>query len=1332
MNRLFVSIHHTSCGLSTLLLASLLLAAAPVLANPDQQAENIKRYQPVNGEWIIELTSPPTALFEGDVVETVRSDGRTVRKALEATALSMTGGSRLDVQSPAAQAYARHLDEERAQVLDAMQTAMGRSIEPRHVYRHLINGFSIQLSSEEAARIQAMPGVASVTPNIVERTQMDSGRQWIGTENYWNGTGVPSPNRGEGMVLGVVDTGINWNSFLLDNDRGGLVTPVTNPRPGFLGLCSDSEVQCSEKLIGVYDFTDEDTKGNDPDGHGTHVATTALGFPAGGSIGFGGPPIFFNLSGIAPQANLIAYKACQLDEDDPDGPFTCFFSDTIAALEQAIADQVDVVNYSIGGSPRDPWQFAVSPERVFLNMRAAGIVASVSAGNSGPGPNTVGSPANAPWIMAVANATHNRGLVNRLVATSGGTFDIGNLEGRANTEGTDILPIVHARDFGNALCGTGTAELGNTCAANTGASNPFAPGTFNGQIVVCDRGTYGRIEKGRNVQLAGAAGMILANTQAQSESTNSDTHCLPATHLGADDGDQIRAWLDAGSNHQGRLAGTTRVDRAEFGGRLNISSSRGPSEDSPGVMKPNVTAPGTDVVAGVNEQDGNPNLVGLLTGTSMAAPHAAGAALLLRNSNPSWGPDQVISALETTADASIVFESDSTEASIVDRGAGGIQVDRASRIGLYLPTSTSAFLSANPATGGIPGDLNLPGIIADGCAGQCTFTRTLRALGSATWTVSTEGNPNIQVSPSSFTLSNGQEQQLTVTLSGAAIGQWSSGAVVLEPSGSQFITQRLPVGARGIGGELPERRNYLTQNNRGRGTLLIENAAALPEAVFVTSPLIKPEQRLVQLPQDPTTGDPYDGGDGVFTELVPVPADTLVLQVETLASDSNDVDLFVGLDLNGNGQADENEEVCTSLSFDDLEECIVRLPAAGNWWILVQNWNASSPSANDNIPFLYGVMTAQDDPSLVVSGAGSHPGGDLELPVYWIQDQMLEDERWFGAVGIASSPDSLANVGVVPVSVRRTATNQPLPTPLFEGRAEPVIVPGDGVHDSVFIDVPPSATELVVEVDGSLEAVTVQWVGLNQINSTFDPSVSGSTVATASVSNGVWTARVTPSSGSTLTAGRYIVRMENDLGPESLVSVTANVTETGRLEPGIGLYSPRDRLIFQGFQWGFGGGNAFIIWYSFDEDGLATFYLSGSEPPDPSSSYYTAPLFRFTSNGVRQTADQVGEIQIMTLSDTQVSYAWTLNGTRNAEIQVIANGQDCPIEDGQAVPYQGLWFPDGVREGGASVLATENVEIWIRYYFDQSGQPRWVFGDGLLTPTLDGGKRLRVDEYRGF
>jgi len=154
-------------------------------------------------------------------------------------------------------------------------------------------------------------------------------------------------------------------------------------------------------------------------------------------------------------------------------------------------------------------------------------------------------------VIAVGNATHNTIYGSVVSDLAGGASPPpADLIGASLTGGIGQRTIVHARDYGNALCGIGEAELEARCEDNEGLSNPWGgEKPFNGEIVVCDRGTYGRVEKGKNVLLAGAGGYILANASEQGESVVADDHCLPATHLGKEEGDELREWLATGSGH---------------------------------------------------------------------------------------------------------------------------------------------------------------------------------------------------------------------------------------------------------------------------------------------------------------------------------------------------------------------------------------------------------------------------------------------------------------------------------------------------------------------------------------------------------------------------------------------------------------------------------------------------------------------------------------------------------------------------------------------------------------------------------------------------------------
>ena len=1297
------------------------------------------------GMWIVELEDEPSVSFRGGVPESLTRAGNGAAKALEATAPAATGADRLMVSDPAVQRYAAHLDQARAEVLDRASNRLGRTLVPTYVYRHLRNGFAIRMSEAEASLLSELPGVRSVQPDIIETLHTDAGPEWVGAPGAWAGSvGVPG-TRGENTVLGVIDSGVNWASIFFDPTETSL--PIDNPRPGFLGLCADGTLNiCNDKLIGVYDFTEENTDGFDPDGHGSHTASTAVGVPLSFSLNFGSGPIGFQVSGIAPRASFISYKACQAPPDSPTGQFECPGSATSAALEQAISDGVDAINYSIGGPPIDPWG-PQGNQRLFLNLREAGIVPVTSAGNSGPIDGTVGSPANVPWAVAVANAHHGRIIANRVVDTVGGNFDIGELVGESVAGGTTILPIVHASDFGNALCGTGPAELGPSCADNTGATNPFEPGTFDGEIVVCDRGTYGRIEKGKNVLEAGAGGMILANTSAQGDSVQRDEHCLPATHIDSEQGDRLRDWLSSGNGHAGRLTGTQRYVDPSLSGEINNSSSRGPAGDAPGLMKPNVTAPGTSVLAAVTEinatEDGPganaANQVGFLTGTSMSSPHVAGAALLVRSAHPDWSVDAVISALETTSDAGRVRNAGDTPTRIVDRGAGGIRVDEAMRAGLYLPVTENEFLAADPSGGGDPSELNLPGLVDERCVVTCSFTRTVRALEAGAWEAAGEGDPIITVTPSSFSLSAGEEQELTIDVvrGAASVGDWDAGSVVLAPTFGDFSIQRLPLGVTLSASSL---RVINSDTNRGRDSIGIDDLVPVDELVFRTSALVRPEQREASLPEDPTPDFPFDSNAGTETVLVEVPEDAMLLHAETFDSGAADIDLFVGRDLNGDGQAQSGEAVCESISPDDTERCVIETPDAGTWWVRVQNWTAIGTGENA-VPYEFAVFKEERDPSLVAVAPGAHDGGPLSVPIYWDQPAMARTERWLGVVAASSSPTVLADLGLFPLAIRRTGANTPADVALFNDATYSTVIPGSTTHDRMFIDVPPDAARLEISVEGAVSGVTLRRRGFDELAATVPatPPAPDPVLIEAEVSGDAFVAELVDSGDSPIEAGRYYVVIENDFPSEQAAEVTATVTmaeagPTPELQnyPRRGLWGPVSRSINQGIDFQLGGGGRFVVWYTYDEAGLPTFYITDTVDFDPGNPFFDAVLFRPTSNDVRATLKVVGEAQFTAVAEDRIMFAWRLNGNHGAEMHDPATNTTCPTIDGDSVPLLGHWVSRTTSAGGATVLITDSAEAWIRYYYDNLNRPRWVLADEELPATLPGGNLMEVLEYRGF
>jgi hypothetical protein len=741
-----------------------MMLIVPVSANstPDE----------ATGIYIVRLQDPPLAAYSGGIA------------GLEATSPRVTGARKLDANSPASMAYRDYLAEQQAQLIAAMEQSFGHQVEVLFQYDAAYNGMAVRLTAQEAATLATFPGVVDVQPDFVLYPTTDYGPAWIGAPGIWDGSDVPGGvgTKGEGVIVGILDTGLNMDhpSFAEVGPSDGYVHINPLGAGNYLGLCFDDPGTwvCNDKLIGYYIYTGENHE--DQDGHGSHTSSTTAGNVL--DAGFVDlTPYNYSpaISGVAPHANIIGYDVC----NDTGG---CPGSASIAATNQAVLDGVDVINFSIGGGTSNPWTDTGS--LAFLYAAEAGIVPVTSAGNNGPGPHTIGSPADAPWMVSVGANTHNRAGLNALINMTGGDTPPGDMQGKGFSEGYGPAPIVYAGDYGDALC-----------------LNEFAPGTFpNGEIVVCDRGTNARVAKGWNVMQGGAGGYVLANAD-EGQTLNGDVHHLPAVHITYSDGVALKAWLASGSGHTATIAGTTLSTDPANGDIMAGFSSRGPlvntAED---VIKPDLSAPGVDILAAYRslppDADNPTSEYGIVSGTSMSSPHTAGAAALLRALYPDWSPAQIKSALMTTGWTATVLKEDGvTPADLFDIGGGRVDLSMAAKVGLVLDVTTEEFEDANPALGGEPRALNLPSMGDADCAGICSWTRVVSSTLDTTesWTVSTSGAPgmNLTVTPDSFDLEPAATQTITVTADviGLPVGDWVFGQVLLTPDSPSVAEAHLPV-----------------------------------------------------------------------------------------------------------------------------------------------------------------------------------------------------------------------------------------------------------------------------------------------------------------------------------------------------------------------------------------------------------------------------------------------------------------------------------------------------------------------------------------------------------
>ena len=954
------------------------------------------------GIFIVSLNDPAIALYKGGVA------------GLPAT--STRGEAKLDVTAAAAVEYRTHLENQHAKLIDRLNRGLGRTVDVKAQYYNAANAIAVHLSPEEAARVLRMPGVKNVTPDRNHQIDTDYGPGWIGAPSIWDGSATGVGTQGEGIIVGVLDTGINPEnpSFA---DVGGDGYDHTNPfgAGNYVGVCNPAEAvyqpdfACNDKLIGAWNLT-ADPGPIDDDGHGSHTASTAAGNVVEATVAAPTKSITPMISGVAPHANIIAYDVCI--------PSTCPGFAILAGIEQAIADGVDVINYSIGSpTATNPWD--QEDELAFLAAREAGIFVAHSAGNEGPDAATSGSP-NSPWMTHVAATTHTRKYTNTVGNFTGGDSDLADIEGLGFTSGYGPAAIVYAGDFASAetdtpeLCGVGSIGDFNS---------PWEPGTFNGEIVVCDRGTFGRVEKGANALAAGAGGFVLVDNGA---GLVGDGHELPGVHITQADGEVLKAWLASGSDHMAEIFGAVEsVDDANAD-ILAGFSSRGPNPEIDMII-PSIAAPGVDIIAA--DGIGGETSWGFNSGTSMASPHVAGAAALMMSLYPSWTPAEIQSAMQLTAAHTVLKEDGVTPATPYDTGSGRIDLNAAANAGLVMNETADNYLAANPAEGGDLGALNLASMANSSCVLTCSWTRTVTATKAASWNASTVSMADglvLSVEPAAFSLAAGESQELTVTaeVSGLPSDVEAFGWLVLESgggtAGADTHMASMPIAVKATTGDLPDTVHIRTRRDAGSWQIDDLTALAISDLTVDVNGLVKGTQDHATAPQDSDNGSVFDDvTDGTYLKLVDVPAGATDLITEVLASESPDLDMFVGQDLNDDGVPTENELVCVSASGTALEGCSIAEPAAGQWWILVQNWAASAPDANDAFVLSTAVLTGADAGNMTVDGPDSV--GQLEpfsLRIFF-DEEMEAGDRLYGSFSLGTDGGNAGNLGDINVIIDR-------------------------------------------------------------------------------------------------------------------------------------------------------------------------------------------------------------------------------------------------------------------------------------------------------------------------
>jgi len=697
-------------------------------------------------------------------------------------------GQKIDTNSADVLAYSTYLNNRHSQILGTVGA-------PRKVYdyNYTFNGFAAELDPGQAAALANVSGVLNVTKDELQTTSTSTTPTFLGLDapgGLWDQVGGVG-SAGEDIIIGVIDSGV-WPESLSFSDRTGQNGNASKDGKlayrqisGWHGKCVPGEQfnasMCSQKLIGAQHFDaawggdaglEEDrpwefASARDFNGHGTHTTSTAggnFGVPTTGLSAAMGP-----IKGIAPRARIAVYKALYSTEDafDTSG----FTSDLVAAIDQAVADGVDVINYSVNSTQTN---FLNPVQMAFLFAAEANVFVAASASNNGPTAGTVQHPG--PWLTTVGAGTHNRDGV--------GSVTLGN---NATYSGASLAPAVGPAPFidstAAALPGADPTAVALCFSVfDTPDGKPVLdPAKVAGKIVLCDRGVNPRAIKSFAVLQAGGVGMVLVNTSPNS--LNAEFHYVPTVHVD----DTQRAALKAYAALPNAMA---RINKATIVLDLPAPftadfSSRGPLLAGGGdLLKPDLIAPGQEILAAVAPPGNFGESFYVYEGTSMAAPHVAGLAALLKNLHPDWTPMMIKSALMTSA--SDVLDGPNTDPAVIfSQGAGHVRPNRAADPGLVYNAGINDWLAflcgtttgVNPAvcsglsTSGYsldPSDLNVASIAIGNLLGSQTVTRKVTNVGlaAATYNVSVSGMTGftVSVTPSSLTIGPGQTKSYAVTI----------------------------------------------------------------------------------------------------------------------------------------------------------------------------------------------------------------------------------------------------------------------------------------------------------------------------------------------------------------------------------------------------------------------------------------------------------------------------------------------------------------------------------------------------------------------------------------
>ncbi len=966
----------------------------------------------------VPAVAPASAAPSGDLTSASVKDlsaGRYVVVLREPAAATYAGGNprygatrsttgQFDARSARVQAYTAHL----RQTHDRIAGEYG--VEPVADVTVATNAFVADLTKQQALRLSTDRRVLLLdkSRNLkVDTWHTPTFLGLTGKNGAWTQHGGED-HAGDGIVVADLDTGI-WpesRSF-----RGAALTSTPKTRwdisrigtttrmekadgSVFRGECVIADKwdagDCNTKIISARYYGDsflsgipvedlastEQVSPRDGGGHGTHTASTAAGEEVRGVTTEGRK--FGTVTGMAPAARIAVYKVCwEAANPDDSG---CNNADVLEAVDQAVIDGVDVLNFSVGGGASPTLD---STELAFEGAAEAGVFVSASAGNSGPGASTLDHPG--PWLTTVAASTAYN-YENTIVLGNGKKIVGASVSGTAVPE----TKLVDAAASG--LAGADPAAV-TRCGPDT-----LDPAKVGGTIVVCMRGVYDRVAKSAEVARAGGKAMILVNPTPNS--LDADFHSVPTIHIADTDGPKVFDYLaaaGASATAAFKLGNITKhqTPLPQVGG----FSSRGPILAAGGdLLKPDIAAPGVSVLAAVAPPSNHGRNYDLYSGTSMAAPHITGLAAFMQSVHPRWTPMQIKSAMMTTATRTKTADGTPSDDAFA-QGAGQVTPRKFFNPGLFVtsgPTQWRGFLTGLGFNTGVPTvdpkDVNVPSLADASVTANTVFHRTFRASMKGVWKISASVpgfsmDTNVKAVRSERA-NDLQDVGFRFTRTTAPLGEYVSGWVTLTGP----TTVRMPVVLKPLSVDAPA----LVTGTGTSGSVDVPITAGFTGDLDVTAH---------GLAASSTVTDSVAPGDSKIECVTVTDGATLAKFQIDAADDTADLDMFVYA--SGSCSTDDViGEVGSSATASADEAVTLRDPDPGAYLVEIQGFSSGTAGS----PMQYAFDFWSVDPTSTAGGLTVTPdpvpvtaNQETTLTVSW--SGLTAGTHYLGYLAYADSDD---------------------------------------------------------------------------------------------------------------------------------------------------------------------------------------------------------------------------------------------------------------------------------------------------------------------------------------